>query len=226
MVAHETLTDFIPDVGLGGVIGVIAALIIGAIIILLVSFVIFLYLQSRKFDKRIIVFEKIGGRYENTGRDRGAIIKFGKTGDTILYLLRRKKYLPTPSIQSGRKIYWYVIREDGEWINFSLGDIDMQMKKAGAKYLDNEMRYARTQIQKGLKERYEQSGFWKQYGTLIASVAFIVVLGVMVFLLFDKWIELAGVTNQGVATAGEVLEETKKVLSALDNICSGGSGFR
>lgn len=226
MVVHSGISGFLPDFSFGGTVNFIAWLILLGVFILIAGVALFFFLQYRKFNIRIIIFEKIGGRYENTGRDRGAIMKFGKGGDTILFLLRRKKYLPTPSLQSGRRTYWYVIREDGEWINFELGDIDLQMKNAGVSYLDKEMRYARTQIQKGLKERYEQGGFWKQYGTLIASLGFIAILGIMTFLLFDKWIDLANTTNIGVETAGRVLEQAERILSAIDNIQSGGSGLR
>ena len=64
----------------------------------------------------------------------------------------------------GRRIYWYVIREDGEWIKFELEDIDQKMRKAGVHYLDKEMRYARTALEEALKERYDKPNFWKEYG--------------------------------------------------------------
>ena len=87
------------------------------------------------------------------------------------------------------------------------------------------MRYARTQIQKGLKDRYDKPGFWQQYGLLLFSIGYIVIIGVMTWLLFDKWIDLASVTNAGVEASGKVMEKADGIILKLSNICTGGSGI-
>ncbi len=186
---------------------------------------IFFFIRARKFNKTIVIFENINGDWQITRRDKAMEVKFSTAGDTILYLLKHRKYLPTPSLQSGKRVYWFAIRSDDEWINFKLKDLDQESKSMGAKFLDKEMRFARTQIQKGLKDRYDDPGFWKQYGLLVFSIAFVVIIGVMVFLLFDKWVDLANTTVSAVETAGDVMEKIDSVMGSLDRLCSGGSGF-
>ncbi len=185
----------------------------------------FIYLYRRKFNKKIVIFEKINGVFQPTRSDRASEVKLSTSGDTIFYLKKHKKYIPNPSIQTGIRTYWFFIREDDEWINFGLEDLDLLSKKVGARFLDKEMRFARTQIQKGLKERYDKPSFWQQYGLLLFSIAYIVIIGIMTWLLFDKWIELAGTTNAGVETAAKVMEKIDQTMGSLANLCS-GSGLK
>jgi len=226
--ATNVIKGFVPKIGIFGssAIGYIAWVIIIVLIAIVFGIGIFFFIRSKKFDKKIIIFEDINGRFEPTKNDRATEVKLSTGGDTIFYLLKHKKYIPTPSLQTGRKIYWYFIRQDGEWINFGLEDLNESSRSIGAKFLDKEMRYARTQIQRGLKERYDKPGFWQQYGMIIFNITYMVLLGVMIWLLFDKWLDLASVTNKGVETAGIVMEKVDSILGGLDNICSGGSGIK
>ena len=48
--------------------------------------------------------------------------------------------------------------------------------------------------------------FWTKHGYQILSIAFIVVIGMMAWLIFDKWVGLVNATNSGVETSGRVLE--------------------
>jgi hypothetical protein len=212
-----------------GFISMFAWVILFVIIICILGVVIFFVLRGMKFNKKIVLFEEINGVFCPTRNDRASEVKLSTGGDTIFYALKHKKYLPNPSIQTGPRTFWYFIRSDGEWINFGLQNLNELSRQVGARFLDKEMRYARTQIQKGLKERYDKPGFWQQYGMMIMNIAWIAMIGVMTYLLFDKWIDLAGATNAGVEQAGKVMEQvltrTDEVLSKLDNVCS-GSGIR
>ena len=209
-----------------GLIGLGAWLLFFVIVLVIIGVGAYLFIRKLKFNKKIIIFEKIGNHFEPTKTDRAMEVKFSTGGDTIFYLQKHKKYMPSPELQTGRRVYWYWIREDGEWINFCPGDFDEDAKRLHAHFLDKEVRFARTQIQKGLKERYDKPGFWKQYGILVFSIGFIAMIGIMTWLLFDKWIELAATTNAGVESAGLVMKQAGEVLSAISNVCSGGSGYK
>lgn len=227
MAITDTLKDFIPNIQIfgSGFTNMIAWFILLIVILITLGIVIFFVIRAMKFNKRIVIFEEINGIFQPTRKDRAGEIKFSTAGDTIFYTLRHKKYLPNPSIQTGRRTYWYFIRSDDEWINFGLENLNELSRKAGAKFLDKEMRYARTQIQKGLKERYDKPTFWSQYGMMIMNMAWIAMIGIFTWLLFDKWLDLASTTNSGVATAGTVLEKVSDVLAKLDNVCS-SSGLK
>jgi hypothetical protein len=153
------------------------------------------------------------------------VVPLENTGDSIFYLAKAKKYLPTPQIQTGRNTFWYAVRQDGEWINIGIEDIDLRMKEAKVFFLDKEMRYARVALQRNLKERYQKTSFWEKYGGMIAYIVLIVITGVMMWLLFDKYLSIGGTLDSAMKTSKEVLVETKNILSNLDNIQSGGSGL-
>ena len=217
----------LPSTNISGssIVNMIAWFILLLVVLIGFGILMFFIVRFMKFNKKLVIFEKVGGKWIPTRKDRAAEIKFSTSGDTIFYALKHKKYLPNPSIQMTARTYWMAIRSDGEWVNFELADLDREAKKAGARFLDKEARFARTQIQKGLKERYDKPSFWAQYGIMIMNMAWIAMIGIMTFLLFDKWIDLANTTNSGVEKAGVVMEQIGGVMAQLDNICS-GSGVR
>lgn len=226
--ATETAKSYIPKIKLFGdrALDMVAWLIIIIIVCIIIGIAVYFIVRRIKFDKKIVIFEEINGIPEPTKQDRAMELKMSTAGDTIFYTQKYKKYLPNPTIQTGRKTYWYFIRSDGEWINIGPGNWNQDFQKVGARFLDKEMRYARTQIQKGLKDRYENPGFWKQYGALVMSMGFIALIAVMTFLLFDKWVDLANTTNAAVEQGANVMDRIDSLLGKMDNICSGGSGLQ
>jgi len=220
------VAGFMPKIGGSTIFTFITWVLIALIFIGLIGVVTYLIIRWMKFNKKIIIFERIDGQFKPTRRDKAMEMKFSVIGDTIFYLRRHKKYLPTPIFQTGKRIYWYWIRDDGEWINFRPGDFDKDARRLGAKFLDKEMRFARTQVYKGLKERYDKPGFWKQYGLMIFSIGFIVVMGMMTWLLFDKWIEGLAAVPEILDKLEILLDRADSILGKLDNIYSGGRGFQ
>jgi CHASE3 domain sensor protein len=86
----------------------------------------------------------------------------------------------------GNNTFWFYEREDGEWINFELDDIDAQMRKAGAYFVDEDMRLQRLGIAKNLAERLIKETFWQKYGTTIMLVIFCLVVTICLVVLFQK----------------------------------------
>jgi len=222
----DTIKEFMPTWDLGiGAMSIVAWLIIAIVFLALVGVGTYFIVRRWKFNKKIVIFEKINGRFQNTKKDQAMEMKHGDAGDMIFYLRKLKKKIPRGVLQTGRNTYWYFIREDGELINFEPGDFDADAKTMGARMLDKEMRYARTQLQRSFKDRYDEPGFWKQYGLFVVSIVYIVIVGMMIWLLFDKWLDTASIINGAVQTQVEVLKETKNIIAALDNLRSGGSGL-
>jgi len=59
----------------------------------------------------------------------------------------------------------------------------------------------------------------------MAYTGLIVLTGIMMYLLFDKYIEIAGELKGAIEAARQVLELTQDTLASVDNIKS-GSGLR
>lgn len=221
----EVVGSYLPGNFAGIAISTIAIGLFIVLFCIIAAIVAYTVIQRKKYRNTIVIFEKVDGRYKDTGKDKAMEIKIGDMGAYVLFMKKRKKYLPMPRIQSGHRKFYYAIREDGEWINIGIEDIDFKMKEAKVHYLDKEMRYAHAGIRKGLKDRYEETNFWKQYGMLVVSIIFVVIIAIMTWLLFDKWITLAQVTNEGVKTSGEVMALARDILANIDNVKSGGSGI-
>ena len=160
----DSATEFAKGIDISGSISILAWFAIGILIAGVVGVIVYLIIREWKFNKKIIVFEKVNGKPEITKRDKAMEVKLGEGGDTVFYLKKAKKHIPLPSIQTGRNIYWFGVREDGEWINIGMDDIDLAMRKIKARFVDKEMRYARVALQRNLKERYQKSSFLSVYG--------------------------------------------------------------
>lgn len=160
---------------------------IGIIIIIgLLTWGIIWWLNRRSYNQYIWVFGRVGGLPMLKLVDAGKFIAFGMAGDKLLQLKKTKKFLPVPQIQMGKNIYWFYEREDGEYINFSLTDIDKEQKEAGAYYVDTDMRMQRLGIEKNLRERLTKLSFFEKYGTAIAGVIFVIMVTVSLVVLFTQ----------------------------------------
>ena len=221
----STIKDVMPEISTSMTFNFITWLLVAVIFIVVIGAVAYLVIKRLKFNKKIIIWERINQNFEPTRKDWAMEMKLSLIGDTIFYLKGHKKYIPNPSFQVGRRTYHYFIREDGEWINFRFEDFDESSRTMGAKFLDKEMRFARTQIQKGLGDRYDKPGFWKQYGLLVVSIAFIVVVGMMFWLSLDKFIDIIGATANILDKLEPLLDRSDDILVSIDNVCTGGSGY-
>ena len=228
MALLDQAADYIPNIGnkISLAVTLVTWLILLVVFTLVAIVVGFIIINKLKYKYNIVIFEKIGNRYEITTRDKAKRIVFGEAGDSVFYCRKRKKYLPLPSIQTGRRTYWFAIRDDDEWINIGIEDVNEKSKTMGIKFVDRDMKYARVAMQRNVKERFgDRKTFLQQYGGLIAYTGLIAVIGIMVWLLFDKFIDISANINAAIETANKVLDRTEKILAAQDNIASGGSGF-
>jgi hypothetical protein len=178
------------------------------------------FITKRRYKYTIRIFEKVDGRYKPTISDKAMEKKLGGTGDTIFYLQKLKKIVPTPTIQTGNNTFWFAKREDGELINIGMEDIDLKLKEARVNYLDKETRYARVELQKAFKDRYEKETFWQKYGRDILTIIFVVVISVMLLLIASKLTELIGSISTLQKSSADIMEKASGVMSRIDTLCS------
>lgn len=187
------------------------------IVLAILGFILFWWINKRTYTQNIWIFGKVGGVPMLKFIDRGRMMPFGMAGDRLLNLKKMKKYLPPPRIQMGKDIYWFYEREDGELINFSLEDLDEKQRKAGAYYVDTDMRMQRLGIEKNLRERMERKGFFEKYGSTIAGAIFVIMVTVALVVLFSKLKDVAGSMD---AMAGSV----NAMASSVDQFYSARIG--
>jgi hypothetical protein len=185
----------------------------------------FFFIRWLRFSKRIWVFELVGNNWELTKKDRATELIINRMGDTVFYLRKYKKYLPRPSGQVGRRLYWFYIGEDGEWRNFKLGDMDEQARVIGIKFLNPAIRYSRAALKNLWKERFDKPKFMEKYGQYILPIIFFAVIGLFLWLNVDRLLTIGNQLTAMVKTSGDVMDKADRVLASLANICT-GSGAR
>lgn len=203
---------------------VFVTIIVGLIIVaIIVGCIIYYFVDKKKFNKKVVIFEKVNGKIEPIGQFKAALLNIGNSGDKMLFVKKIKIFLPNPSIQTGRNIFWFYLREDREYINIGIEDIDEKMKKMGANFLDKEMRYARVALYRSLQERYQKIGFWEKYGGLITWAIFILISGIGFWFLLIKEVQVANTFLQISVQQEKVLDTLTRLLSAMDNLNKTGS---
>lgn len=180
------LGGMIPDIS-GSQVANFFGIFIGIILLgIFLTILVIWLINFLKFNKKVVLFKRIGNQIVPVLFDRGQFARVGTAGDQWCILKKYKKTIPKPRIQMRKNEYWYYEREDGEWINFSLGDFDQQMKKANAYYVDEDMRLQRLGIQKNLQERFNKVTFWQKYGGMIISIVYILVVTICFVVLFKQ----------------------------------------
>lgn len=220
MALTDTVKQYVNLPSLSGISTIVILLVVFIVIGCCVGIILYFYLMKKKYKYKVIVFEKVGKTIEPNIRDTAATIKLNEVGDLIFVLRHSKKKLPMPNTQTGRSTYWFYIRQDGEWINIGIEDIDNVMKEMNVNFLDKEMRYARSALQKNLGDRYQKPSFWKEYGAFIMYAIFIVIIGVMVYLSYGKMSDIAG--NLAGMTKN-LAELTDKIANLMDAVKGSGT---
>lgn len=216
---------------LTGLTGINMSFINQIILILAVMFVVgvsvgigtYFLIQSFKLDQKIIVFEKINGRWQNTKKYRGMFAY--KNGNSIFLIPKLKRIEPRPHTQTGIKTWWYFIDNNGEMVNFGLGDLDKLRAEIQPDIPFIELAYAKSSLDYDRKERYEDQSWLSKNWPLLVSIGVIVILLVFMYLIVGKIFESIGTLEAVAKTNQEVMEVIKQVLGNVDTIKSGGSGL-
>jgi hypothetical protein len=149
-------------------------------------FAFVLIMNNMKWNRKVKLFRKVANRIIPVVDDKAKMERIGAGGDLWLQTKKLKKTLPRPKIEMDKNTYYYYEREDGEWINFEIADIDELMKKAGVYYVDEDMRLQRLGIQKNLQARLMKETFWQKYGNTIMMILFVLIVTICLVVLFQK----------------------------------------
>jgi len=188
------------------------------VIALVLGLSVWVIYSRRLYTKKIWVFRRIGGVPVFQYEDKGRLMSFGMAGDKLMNLKKTKKFLPPPTIQMGRELFWYWEREDGEFINFSMTDIDEVQRKAGAYFVDTDMRMQRLGIEKNLRERMERKGFFEKYGSTIAGVIFVIMVTVALVVLFSNLKDVASSMDSMAGSVNSMATEIRSFYEERNNL--------
>jgi len=210
----------------GGIMTTIFILCIGVLICIIAAVGIWMWYQSKVFNKKIIIYENISGQgFQKTGIDTARLIKVGDGGEEILYLRKRKIFRTAYGKKMGKNEYWFAVGQDGYWYNIVLGDLDAKLGMLDIEPIDRDMRYMHVAIRKNIQDRYKKQNWMEKYGSMIMNFVFLLIMLVGIWFLISKMSTAMGVLNQALTINKDVLGSLSEVVSKLDTLCSGGSGY-
>lgn len=190
----------------------VVIIVLGMIIVAGISIGVIYWITSRmRYNKKFRWFRKVGNEIVPVGVYPAWFQRIGTAGDTWANVKVLKRLLPKPRKQMAKNEYWFYEREDGEAINFSLNDFDDSMKKAGAYFVDEDMRLQRLGIQKNLENRFQKVTFWQKYGGMLMNILFLVVVTVMLVILFKEMKDNWAVGREMAQAVRDMAEQVKNM---------------
>jgi len=223
------------NISLGGSMGSLGAILLVVVISFLIlggiGFLVYWRAVKKKYWIKIHVFRLIGNTPTRVAIYSAQEVPFGMAGDRLwkvatgFLMLKAIKWLPVGKIQTAPREFWYYIREDGEWINFSLDDLNDIQKKAGVRFVQEDMRLQRLATERLLEQRLMNKSFWDKWGNTIMLVIVFMVVAVCMVVIFYQFSKIIDQFSQVVAMQQRTSEILLKVFGEnyLNQTASGGT---
>lgn len=184
--------------------------------------------NDKLFNKRITACEQIGGEWVPTIRDTAKTVKLGKGGFEILYLKKDKTWKIAYGGKTGKLDYLFFIMPDGYWYNGTM--------KANLYWIDQNggyipvvttnplMRGQYTSLEKQIDSLHgEKAKFWDKYGSWVLSIGFILIAGVLMWLMFKEYHQGLGELAAYHTRLGEILDKLANLASNIKSSVTGTS---
>lgn len=191
-----------------GHFGSIALIIaIAVVIIALIAGLVYWRIVKKAYWINIHVFRLIGNIPTRVAVYSAREVLFGMAGDKLwrvagagMWKIKTIKWLPVGKIQTAPREFWYYIREDGEWINFQMSDINEQSKAMGIRFVNEDMRLQRLATERLLEQRLMNKTFWEKWGTTIMMIIVFLVVAICMVIIFYQFSKLMDKFSQVEST--------------------------
>lgn len=178
------------------------------------------YLQRKTYNKTIVKFREVNGITRRIGVEKAKEITLPNTSVRAYYLRKSQFYIPRPSIESAENEYWMFVRNDGEWVNVGLTNLNEELLKFGLKYDHTDMRMANAALKKLVDRSYKKSNWIKEWAPYIGFSVVIILVAISGYLVIGEAAKVNSATATNVVTLGEILKSMNEILSNVNNIGS------
>lgn len=189
------------DMSFGGSLGsfgsILLVIAIVVVILGLVGGLIYWKGVKKKYWIKIHVFRLIGNIPTRVAIYSAREVMFGMAGDKLwkvaskgFWKLKAVKWLPVGKIQTAPKEWWYYIRDDGEWVNFQMADLNAVSRAMNVKFVNEDMRLQRLATERLLEQRLLDKSFWERYGMMITTIIVFLVVAVCMVVIFYQFSKL------------------------------------
>lgn len=218
-------SDFLGQLGVdlgtndGGIkFNFIGDVIIFCILAVIAAIVTYIIISRKTFNKDIVKFREVNGIARRVGTEKAKEIQLPGTSVRAFYLQKSKFYIPRPSIESSQDEFWFYIRNDGEWINVGLANINDELTKLGLNYDHTDMRMANAALKKLVDKSYKKGNWVKEWAPYIGFGAIIIMLGVSGYLVMNESAKITTAAAGNVEALRDITIAMKDILSSANNI--------
>lgn len=209
--------------------------VIGWIVFILIAlgavFGVYLWDKNRKtYTRKITAFRNINNEYVPSIRDRARLTKIGSGGFEILYLKKLKTWKIGYGGEIGKIDYYFFIGSDGYWyparLSANMYLLDKEKGYIPVVTTNPTMRSQYTSLEKQIDDLHkDKPKFWDKYGNWVMSIAFVLIAGVMLWLIAGE-IGKTSSALKGVADQMAIL--TERLTTLTGNVAynqTGGAGI-
>lgn len=178
----------------------------------------YLVQKKKKYKEKIFWFEEVHSDVIPVGEDNACELTIPGTNINVFYIKEKNMYLPRPVKRMGKNAYWYVIKNNRELVNFTMKNINDEMKEANLDYDHTDMRYALTNLKELIKRNYRDKSqpWWKEYKDVISLV-------VLIFVLTLSFIFIISKTGELIDKVGTLIDHADQLIQIAET--KGGSGI-
>lgn len=228
--------DFLNNVNFMGFFSGLGKFLFLMFIVAVASIIIVVYLLKRKekksYDNTLYFFEEVNHNLIPTDTLKACELIVPGTSIKVFYVKSKDLYIPRGTKRMGAKKYWYAVRNNRELINFSLTNINKELKEANLDYDHTDMRYANENLKEIIKRNYKDKStkWWKEYKDVIATVIYIFVISVGFFFLISQINKTMGLSDQILTKFPAIIDQFEVLLDRVANLInvaqsSGSSGI-
>jgi hypothetical protein len=219
--------DFLGKLGVdidpsGGFLGFnfLGDVLIFLILCVLAIVVTYFILQRKSYNKTIVKFKEINGITRRVGMEKAKEIVLPGTSVRAFFIKRSKFFIPRPSRETGDNEFWYFIRNDGEWVNVGLANLNKELKELGLHYDHTDMRMANAALKRLVDKSYKKTSWLKEYAPYIGFAVIIIMLAIGGYLVMGESAKVVGSTSSNVEALARITETMDGILGKLNNIVS------
>lgn len=212
--------ETISNVNFSGILSSIGKFVLVIIIFLFIGVITFIILWHKKnkklYNKKIFWFEEVHGNMIPVDEDVAAELTIPGTNIQVFYIKKKDLYLPRPVKRMGKDSYWFCIKNNREIVNFSMKNMNEEMKEANLDYDHTDMRYALTNLKELIKRNYKDKStpWWREYKDVISIVILIFIMSLSFFFLLSKIGTLIGQVGVLIEHADQVVKSVEAVKSS------------
>ena len=182
-------------------------------------YVYYLKKKKKNYNKKIFWFEEVHGYMIPIGEDVACELIIPGTNINVFYIKEKEMYLPRPVKRMGKDAYWFAVKNNREIVNFTMLNINDEMKEAKLDYDHTDMRYALTNLKELIKRNYRDKSqpWWREYKEVISLVILIFVLTLSFIFIISKVGDLIGQVGSLIEHADTLIQiaETKASSSGV-----------